>query len=83
LYRREDGHFLWVTLYDVVGVAALLCSALLYKPPTIIPITHVPAAFGPAKAEVGLSLTTMSDYDFRPGGSLKLKGVAEGGVVKK
>ncbi|KDQ63281.1 hypothetical protein JAAARDRAFT_168940 [Jaapia argillacea MUCL 33604] len=26
----------------------------------------------------------MSDYDFRPGGSLKLKGgVAEGGVVKK
>ena len=30
------------------------------------------------------SLTTMSEYDFRPGGSLKLKGgVAEGGVVKK
>jgi hypothetical protein len=25
----------------------------------------------------------MSDYDFRPGGSLKLKGVAEGGVTKK
>ncbi|KAJ3516083.1 hypothetical protein NLJ89_g1341 [Agrocybe chaxingu] len=26
----------------------------------------------------------MSDYDFRPGGSLKLKGgVAEGGIVKK
>ncbi|KAH9982841.1 hypothetical protein BGW80DRAFT_1265242 [Lactifluus volemus] len=25
----------------------------------------------------------MSDYDFRPGSSLKLKGVAEGGVVKK
>ncbi|KAJ7361557.1 DUF1754-domain-containing protein [Mycena olivaceomarginata] len=25
----------------------------------------------------------MSDYDLRPGGSLKLKGVAEGGVVKK
>ena len=25
----------------------------------------------------------MSDYDFRPGGSLKLKGVAEGGVMKK
>jgi hypothetical protein len=26
----------------------------------------------------------MSDYDFRPGGSLKLKGgVVEGGVVKK
>ena len=29
------------------------------------------------------SLTTMSDYDFRPGSSLKLKGVAEGGVVKR
>ncbi|KAJ7040428.1 hypothetical protein C8F04DRAFT_1083538 [Mycena alexandri] len=25
----------------------------------------------------------MSDYDQRPGGSLKLKGVAEGGIVKK
>lgn len=26
----------------------------------------------------------MSDYDFRPGGSLKIKGgVAEGGIVKK
>ncbi|KAJ7161398.1 hypothetical protein C8R43DRAFT_992738 [Mycena crocata] len=25
----------------------------------------------------------MSDYDLRPGGSLKLKGVAEGGIVKK
>ncbi|KAF8516128.1 hypothetical protein BU17DRAFT_51110, partial [Hysterangium stoloniferum] len=25
----------------------------------------------------------MSDYDFRPGGSLKLKGVADGGVKKK
>ncbi|KAF8216033.1 hypothetical protein K438DRAFT_1561345 [Mycena galopus ATCC 62051] len=25
----------------------------------------------------------MSDYDTRPGGSLKLKGVAEGGIVKK
>ncbi|KAJ6503351.1 hypothetical protein C8R47DRAFT_1174926 [Mycena vitilis] len=25
----------------------------------------------------------MSDYDIRPGGSLKLKGVAEGGIVKK
>ncbi|KZV99049.1 DUF1754-domain-containing protein [Exidia glandulosa HHB12029] len=25
----------------------------------------------------------MSDYDFRPGGSLKLKGVADGGVSKK
>ncbi|KAJ7225340.1 hypothetical protein GGX14DRAFT_511246 [Mycena pura] len=25
----------------------------------------------------------MSDYDFRPGGSLKLKGVAEGGIIKK
>ncbi|KAH7107055.1 DUF1754-domain-containing protein [Auriculariales sp. MPI-PUGE-AT-0066] len=25
----------------------------------------------------------MSDYDFRPGGSLKLKGVADGGVTKK
>ncbi|CAK5264505.1 unnamed protein product [Mycena citricolor] len=25
----------------------------------------------------------MSDYDFRPSGSLKLKGVAEGGIVKK
>lgn len=25
----------------------------------------------------------MSDYDFRPGGSLKLKGVVEGGVTKK
>lgn len=26
----------------------------------------------------------MSDYDFRPGGSLKLKGgVVEGGIVKK
>ncbi|KAI0308158.1 hypothetical protein B0F90DRAFT_1680617 [Multifurca ochricompacta] len=25
----------------------------------------------------------MSEYDFRPGGSLKLKGVVEGGVVKK
>jgi len=25
----------------------------------------------------------MSAYDFRPGGSLKLKGVAEGGIVKK
>ncbi|KAJ7751299.1 hypothetical protein DFH07DRAFT_826805 [Mycena maculata] len=24
----------------------------------------------------------MSDYDLRPGGSLKLKGVAEGGIVK-
>jgi hypothetical protein len=30
-----------------------------------------------------LSLTTMSEYDFRPGGSLKLKRTAEGGVVKK
>ena len=29
------------------------------------------------------SLTTMSEYDFRPGGSLKLKRTAEGGVVKK
>lgn len=27
--------------------------------------------------------TLMSDYDVRPGGSLKLKGVAEGGIVKK
>ncbi|EPT01516.1 hypothetical protein FOMPIDRAFT_1048672 [Fomitopsis schrenkii] len=25
----------------------------------------------------------MSDYDFRPGGALKLRGVAEGGIVKK
>ncbi|KAF7339317.1 hypothetical protein MSAN_02145300 [Mycena sanguinolenta] len=25
----------------------------------------------------------MSDYDLRPGGSLKFKGVAEGGIVKK
>jgi hypothetical protein len=25
----------------------------------------------------------MSEYDFRPGGSLKLKRTAEGGVVKK
>ncbi|KAJ6621175.1 hypothetical protein B0H10DRAFT_2019107 [Mycena sp. CBHHK59/15] len=25
----------------------------------------------------------MSDYDLRPGGSLKLKGIAEGGIVKK
>ncbi|KAJ7293151.1 hypothetical protein C8J57DRAFT_1111396 [Mycena rebaudengoi] len=25
----------------------------------------------------------MSDYDLRPGGALKLKGVAEGGIVKK
>ncbi|KAH9836934.1 DUF1754-domain-containing protein [Rhodofomes roseus] len=25
----------------------------------------------------------MSDYDFRTGGSLKLRGVAEGGIVKK
>ena len=30
------------------------------------------------------STTFMSDYDLRPGGSLKLKGgVAEGGIVKK
>jgi hypothetical protein len=25
----------------------------------------------------------MSDYDLRPGGSLKLKAVADGGIVKK
>ena len=31
-----------------------------------------------------LSCGAMSDYDFRPGGSLKLKGgVVEGGIVKK
>ena len=29
------------------------------------------------------STIIMSDYDFRPGGSLKLKGVIEGGVSKK
>jgi len=29
-------------------------------------------------------LAPMSDYDFRPGGTLKLKGgVVEGGIVKK
>jgi hypothetical protein len=30
-----------------------------------------------------LSLTAMSEYDFRPGRSLKLKRTAEDGVVKK
>ncbi|KAH9997707.1 hypothetical protein BJV74DRAFT_826026 [Russula compacta] len=34
-------------------------------------------------AQVELSLTAMSEYDFRPGGSLKLKRTAEGSVVKK
>ncbi|KAJ7446471.1 hypothetical protein B0H11DRAFT_2084890 [Mycena galericulata] len=29
------------------------------------------------------SSSMTSDYDLRPGGSLKLKGVAEGGIVKK
>lgn len=36
------------------------------------------------KLSSSLTPTLMSDYDFRPGGSLKLKGgVAEGGIVKK
>lgn len=31
-----------------------------------------------------LTRRAMSDYDFRPGGSLKLKGgIADGGIVKK
>jgi hypothetical protein len=36
-----------------------------------------------AKADHPFSLTTMSDYDFCPGSSLKLKGIAESGMVKK
>ena len=44
--------------------------------------------FGSTSSGGSLPLTTtsstMSDYDIRPGGSLKLKGgVTEGGIVKK
>ena len=39
---------------------------------------------GPNLNSVTSSLTLMSEYSIRPGGSLKLKGgVAEGGIVKK
>ncbi|RDB29069.1 Protein FAM32A [Hypsizygus marmoreus] len=35
-------------------------------------------------SHTSLTLTVMSEYEIRPGGSLKLKGgVAEGGIVKK
>ena len=60
------------------------CSALLFRCATsvlaVTQLRHVCIRHG---CYGSLSLTTMSDYDFRPGGSLKLKGVAEGGVVKK
>jgi hypothetical protein len=39
---------------------------------------------GPDSNSVSSSLSLMSEYSIRPGGSLKLKGgVAEGGIVKK
>jgi hypothetical protein len=40
--------------------------------------------FGTNLNSVNSTLSLMSEYSFRPGGSLKLKGgVAEGGIVKK
>ena len=63
------------------------CSALLFRATSVLAVTqlcHVCNLSLFADGSYGsLSLTTMSDYDFRPGGSLKLKGVAEGGIVKK
>ncbi len=62
---------------------ALLCPALLFRAGRAQPASRVLGSLLAVTAHGDLSLTTMSDYDFRPGGSLKLKGVAEGGVVKK
>ena len=45
---------------------------------------HVPSFLHrPSPSQVGLSLTTMSEYDVLPGGSLKLKRTLEDGGVKK
>ncbi|KAH9968612.1 hypothetical protein BC827DRAFT_1367722 [Russula dissimulans] len=38
---------------------------------------------GPAKSDCSFVVTTMSEYDFQPGGSLRLKRTAEDGKVKK
>ena len=40
-------------------------------------------AFGSNPSDLNLSLTTMSDYDIRPSGSLKLKRSAGEGPAKK
>lgn len=51
-----------------INLAIGLCEE---SPSVMVTVCHIPLR------------TPMSDYDFRPGGSLKLKGVADGGVTKK
>lgn len=47
-------------------------------------VCAIPGSYYRLKTRTACPATTMSDYDLRPGGSLKLKGtVADGGIVKK
>lgn len=85
---REEGDS-WATV--VVAVLVCRCKTRQQQSKGLmacsVRLGHVlnPFTAGAAHREARqtLSLTTMSEYDFRPGGSLKLKRTAERGVVKK
>ena len=76
----------------VVAVAALVCRCSnsksfdgLLRESVFDHVLNPILRGGTAKpgSAASLTLTTMSEYDFRPGGSLKLKRTTDDGVVKK